>query len=861
MAIHHMGDIKYIKGQTADGKYRSPMREISYNCGQELLDRNTGRTHNRPHTDGTIILDNNLVCADALCKYGNLTVSSKKRREEMYYELYNMNKEKDERVFATTDISFPNSFNDDQLKEAAKNIALSFSEHFRRPYDYGIHKKPATKTKNANNHMHIAWPMRIIENGKFSAKKSISYYVNMDGSINYAKKYKDENGLDVRKPRLRKDAPKDDKLKYARDAEGNYIYQARDKKGRRKWRSKEVTDLGPKDLAWMHDEIDRINTQIMEKYNLKDKIKRNDKRVTKELKDLKVEAVHIGKRDGEIQGDQYYDKLLQNETYNFYRDNLNEEYKELDRLNDKKENANTTATLAEKDYQQVRINTEYYEKLQEKTVTNTKKSANEYIAVALPANEIISRLSSKNQNEYKIITNRNHKILMKFNGVIETGAAAIIADINAIKQKNVITLKEQAKLELYEKNLKQVQILRNGLSLMITGNKNNQNEIISKETADRWNNSSAEEKASILKTIADDQDLRIFCFAHGLDFKKINTGKVTTADISTIHAINVCPVPGIRKQYKNDESVNNNLNTITESILKTWEAGLSSDLHQPPENIEMLLVLTTAPRKIVEDISGKISNMYFKPVFLDKYLPDLGKQEYEKLLQELDKKENEYNAKRKYLNENQKWYMNNYLEMIVDSKFQDIYNPRYRNYINNKGPKPIVENIRKEIRDEYIYQSGKQKGYYNNGKILKEAKALGINTMEAERITEQLRKNFATYHIIQNQQEPTCNNDKTSSVSTVKSNQQTKPTNTPKGNEETTVVIVQDFKQHNASRKLEQVIGIFEENNDGTYKNKPVSDGRTNLHMHYAEKNSHELSEIEKAEKRLYDNWHPGQQR
>ena len=48
--------------------------------------------------------------------------------------------------------------------------------------------------------MHIAYSMRIIENGKIQCKKSISYYVNMDGSINYAKKYKDENGLDVRKP-------------------------------------------------------------------------------------------------------------------------------------------------------------------------------------------------------------------------------------------------------------------------------------------------------------------------------------------------------------------------------------------------------------------------------------------------------------------------------------------------------------------------------------------------------------------------------------------------------------------------------------------------------------------------------------
>ena len=160
----------------------------------------------------------------------------------------------------------------------------------------------------------------------------------------------------------------------------------------------------------------------------------------------------------------------------------------------------------------------------------------------------------------------------------------------------------------------------------------------------------------------------------------------------------MCPVPGIRKQYKNDESVNNNLNAITENILKLGKQDYLQIYTNLPKNIEMLLVLTTAPHKFVEHISGNISNMYFKPAFLDKYVPDLGKQEYEKLLQELDKTEkNEYNAKRKYLNENQKWYMNNYLEMIVDSKFQDIYNPRYRNYINNKGPKPIVENIRKEI--------------------------------------------------------------------------------------------------------------------------------------------------------------------
>ena len=83
---------------------------------------------------------------------------------------------------------------------------------------------------------------------------------------------------------------------------------------------------------------------------------------------------------------------------------------------------------------------------------------------------------------------------------------------------------------------------------------------------------------------------------------------------------------------------------------------------------------------------------------------------------------------------------------------------------------------------------------------------MGINTTEAERITKQLRKNFATYHIIQNQQEPINNNDKTALVSTVKSNQQTKPSTTPKGNEEMSVEIVQDFKQHNASKKLEKII-------------------------------------------------------
>ena len=177
MANHYLGDIKYVTGKTKNGRYRSPLREISYNSGQELTDHETGRTHNRPHTDGTIIIDNDIVSADPECEYGNTSVSSKTRREKLYFALYGMNKNKDERIYAHTEIALSNQFTDEQLKVVAKVIGLSFSKKFGRPYDYAIHKKPATKNKPANNHMHIAWPMRVFKNGKFSEQKSVSFYV------------------------------------------------------------------------------------------------------------------------------------------------------------------------------------------------------------------------------------------------------------------------------------------------------------------------------------------------------------------------------------------------------------------------------------------------------------------------------------------------------------------------------------------------------------------------------------------------------------------------------------------------------------------------------------------------------------
>lgn len=327
MAIHYLGDIQHVTCQTENGRRRSSLSDISYNSGQELMDQFTGRPHHRQHTDGTVIIATDVVSADARCPYGDSSVPSARRRERMYHELYMLNKVNSERIYWKTVVALPEQFDDGQLTETAHKIALSFSNYLGRPVDYSVHRKPAGKNKD-KCHIHFAVPERKYTAGKWS-QKSTSYYINKDGTVNYEKRYKDEKGNDVREPRTKNG----EKPVYATDEKDGHEYcvnQVRDSNGRRKWKLTNIESVTPDDLAWMHEEIDRIQNEALKKYGIDDKVKRNDKRTTRELKEAGVKAVHIGKRDNEAKGKNLREKIERNERYKKIANAFNEGYKKLD---------------------------------------------------------------------------------------------------------------------------------------------------------------------------------------------------------------------------------------------------------------------------------------------------------------------------------------------------------------------------------------------------------------------------------------------------------------------------------------------------------------------------------------------------
>lgn len=323
MAIHYFGDIQHITCATKSGKRRSPLSDIAYNSGEKLKDFTTGRTHERPHRDGTTIIASDIVCA-LPCPYGDSSVSPAQRREQMYNELYRLNKRNAERVYWKTTIALPNEADDETLKSIAQEIAFSFSEELERPIDFSVHKKPG------NNHMHIASPERKYKNGW--GQKSISYYINKDGSLNYERIYKDADGNDIRIPKT----INDEEPIYITDENGHLVCQnqKKDAGGRRKWQIRNFEGLNPEQVKWMHDENDRIQNKYLLEMG-KEQIHRNHPETTKFLKETEIKAEHLGRRNCSLKGKSYEKKRKQNEKYEKYAKALNKTFEKIEQEENK----------------------------------------------------------------------------------------------------------------------------------------------------------------------------------------------------------------------------------------------------------------------------------------------------------------------------------------------------------------------------------------------------------------------------------------------------------------------------------------------------------------------------------------------
>ena len=575
MAIHYISDIRHITCLTTKGRRRSPVQDIAYNSGQTLTDLSTGRTHHRAHTDGTKIIDTDIVSFDPTCKYADDSVPSNVRREQMYDELYRLNKcNNAEQIYAKMVAGLPNSANERQCRIIARAMALALSKKLGRPVDYSVH------FKNGNNHVHFVWSERAYAKGKWKAK-SISYYIDRNGNPIFDKKYKDQDGNDIRAPRtIKKEAPI-----YETDPNTGKtvcINQVRDSKGRRKWKMTDTAKIKKEDVSWIHNEMDNIINQHLSLFNIPDRVKRNDRRVTEKLKEFDMVPVHIGRKDYQAKNESYEQKIARNKKSTLYRDTLTEIYKTHDKLaefetkmdKEEKESAENLLAATEK------TSTE------KQTMDNAKldyQSALADYVEELRPQEIFVQTGISLLNGY--MTQRE-KIL--------TETAYILQDGIQLADKELSTVSKKA-------NAKELPIIKGYL----TKNKSYMDSLLSsirqyakkvpviktvtKFLADRWQSFSSTEKvAYICDTVGQEEGV---LYADYLNVKEV---KINTPNILPFS------VPKIGTEEK------------IMVTLQAWKEGASKNVHYPPMNINLLQAIQSQDQIVMGTSTGQniIPNAY-----------------------------------------------------------------------------------------------------------------------------------------------------------------------------------------------------------------------------------------------------------
>ncbi len=606
MAMHYFSDIIHVTAKTKSGQRRSPLADIAYNSGQTLTDKTTGRKHNRPHKDGTVIVAGGILSNDPNCKFADQSIPSATRREMMYNELYSLNKNDSCRVYAKAVVALPNSFNDEQMKEVAELMAVSLSKWLHRPVEYNVHKKVATKYRPANNHVHFVWPERKYLNNGWGPL-SESYYVNMDGTINYERIYKDSYGNDIRRPRIKKGTPKE--VQFDRDDNGDYKYQVRDSHGRRKWSMINVAGLKQSDIQWMHDEMDRINNMVLDKYQINDHIQRNDPRVTEFLKRTGMLPVHYGRRDAKEKNADYHKKVLHNQRSEYYNKYftkvLAEQDKGLESIRSAR-NAELKARDALTDAQaDLMLSTIYKRVINEDYHTAIKEYVEELNPENLFVNNAIDEFTNKYAQPRQRILSLAEQVLMK-----NTKSASIT--IKNAEKTSGDPIRE-LNLSLWKTNFKSMKRLLNGIRHYTKSIR-----IIDKITTlcrSRWQSFLPEEKIAYVRKSAGTE-------ASSLYADYLGTYEDTSI-LSPHHFASTLPA------LETDRLL---------GIIKEWDTDAKGVLHMSPTNIEPLNIIENADKQL----TGKTASVPLVPADYDPLEPLLKyKADYDTIKPQPQKEENE----------------------------------------------------------------------------------------------------------------------------------------------------------------------------------------------------------------------------
>lgn len=639
MALHYLGDINHMTCQTAKGYRRSPLSDISYNSGQALTDNYNNHTYHRKHYDGTQIIDTNIVSADKSCIYADKSIPSEKRRCMMYNDLYNLNKQNDERIYWKTEIALPNGLTDEQLKEISREIALSFSAYLHRPIDYSIHKKTASKKKHANNHMHLASPERIYDNGKWGGK-STSYYIDKQGNLIYDKIYKDANGNDIRKPCT----IDNEKPVYAINPKTGLEYcvnQRKDKNGRLRWKDRDINALHSEDLKWMHNEIDRIQNMVLARYGMDDRIQRNDKRTTEELQKAGIKAQHIGKRDAETKGESYQEKLRLNQQYEFFKNTFNSTFTKLDNAERELAISEKAEALAEKNYAAAVAEKNKFANEKDIQQSEFNAAVIDYVENELQPEEIYVQHSVA---EYTKAIDLVQKSIAPIIENMSNGIAAVNNDIKKFNRKNNPTDKELLTANYIKTNGNHMERYRNAADRIY--NSSLSAERMRAAARKRWRRNQGWFTRNYIRKVMDKEIAELYemyLFLKKLITREEKNNNKYLYPVTCDHAIRSIitgkSVPGIKSRIDNNQSWTDNAIRITAADNTKYNNNAQSALHLPPDNAETLTLWNNVPERMIQLTSGdKLT--YNNP--LPDYTPQQDYQEFQTKLAALPRTREDY---------------------------------------------------------------------------------------------------------------------------------------------------------------------------------------------------------------------------
>lgn len=555
MAIHYVSPIGHATCETKSGSRRSPMIGPSYDADQPLLDEATGRTIYRPHKDGTVIWGTDIVSHDRSCPYGDRSVPSQKRRQDMYNDLYGRLKKRSQRYRAHFNVALPNGFTREQANECAERMALSFSEKFSRPSEYSIHFKPN------NLHVHFAMPEWEWTDGKWKALKVESHYIDKEGNPIYGKNYLDENGNDIRVPYL--------------DENGE---QKRGKKNDRLWKRVYSQTFDPARCGWLHAEVDRqINLQL-ELNNSADRVIRPDREIRDALKKAGLYAEHIGPQSYKEKDGRFLAKKEKERRLKQFEASLTDNKR-------KQILAQNTISSAEHTIDETSKGLE--EKLQELKALDAEMEQDEkknilgnYIEKELEPQKIFADEATDRYNMY---LSEKRKISQPLIDSLDLGVQATQSAIAGINGNADATERDLARAKFLSKNVSLMIRLRGavyGIAQTDFGKK------VRSNATRKWNRLSVWARCHYIKSRCGDEDALIYREHHKL------TGKISDDEKFIPKPINI----------PNTEKLENQCRTVADA----WSSSMQSPNHIPPTDFGILSEILSAEATITETMPEEI---------------------------------------------------------------------------------------------------------------------------------------------------------------------------------------------------------------------------------------------------------------